>query len=257
MSLGDHLREFRRRLLTAALALIVCSVVGWYLFDVIYDHLTAPIEAIAERRGQGALIDLNYAGLTAAFSQRLSLAIWAGAILSAPVWLWEAWAFIVPGLTRKEKRVSLMFIAAIVPLFLGGCWFGYVTLPKAVEILLDFTPEGAANLPEAALYFSFVTRFILVFGLSFLFPVVLVALNVVGVLPARTMLKGWRPAVVLIAVFSAVATPTPDPFTMLLLATPLVALYFLAYGVARLIDRRREQARPDWLDVSDDEASAL
>jgi sec-independent protein translocase protein TatC len=257
MSLGDHLREFRRRLFIAAAALLVCSVIGWYLFDIIYEHLTAPIANIAEERGEGSLIDLNYAGLTAAFSQRLSLAIWAGTIMSAPMWLWQAWAFIVPGLTKKEKRVSLLFIAAIVPLFLGGCWFGYATLPKAVEILLGFTPEGAANLPEAALYFSFVTRFILVFGLAFLFPVVLVALNVVGVLPSRVMIKGWRPATVIIFVFAAIATPTPDPYTMLLLATPMVALYFLAYGVTRIIDRRRAQDRPDWLDASDEEASTL
>lgn len=257
MSLGDHLREFRRRLFIAAAALIVCSVVGWYLFDIIYEHLTAPIANIARQRGEGSLIDLNYAGLTAAFSQRLSLAIWAGTIMSAPMWLWQAWAFVVPGLSRKEKRISLMFIAAIVPLFLGGCWFGYTTLPKAVEILLGFTPEGAANLPEASLYFSFVTRFILVFGIAFLFPVVLVALNVVGVLPSRVMLKGWRPAIVIIFVFAAIATPTPDPYTMLLLATPLIILYFVAYGVARILDRRRAQDRPDWLAASDDEASSL
>ena len=257
MSLGDHLREFRRRLFIAAAALIACSVVGWYLFDIIYEHLTAPIANIARQRGEGSLIDLNYAGLTAAFSQRLSLAIWAGTIMSAPMWLWQAWAFVVPGLSRKEKRISLMFIAAIVPLFLGGCWFGYTTLPKAVEILLGFTPEGAANLPEASLYFSFVTRFILVFGIAFLVPVVLVALNVVGVLPSRVMLKGWRPAIVIIFVFAAIATPTPDPYTMLLLATPLIILYFVAYGVARILDRRRAQDRPEWLAASDDEASTL
>lgn len=257
MALGDHLREFRRRLFIAAGALLVCSVIGWYLFDIIYDHLTAPIQNIAEQRGQDALIDLNYAGLTADFSQRLSLAIWAGTIMSAPMWLWQAWAFVVPGLTKKEKRISQMFVAAIVPLFLGGCWFGYSTLPKAVEILLGFTPEGAANLPEAALYFSFVTRFILVFGFAFLFPVVLVALNVVGLLPSHIMLKGWRPAIVLIVVFAAIATPTPDPYTMLLLATPLVMLYFVAYGIARLLDRRKAKDRPEWLEASDEEASAL
>lgn len=257
MSLGDHLREFRRRVFIAAAALVVGSVIGWYLFDIIYEHLTAPIANIAEQRGEGSLIDLNYAGLTAAFSQRLSLAIWAGTIMSSPTWLWQFWAFIVPGLTKKEKRISLLFIAAIVPLFLGGCWFGYTTLPKAVEILLGFTPEGAANLPEAALYFSFVTRFILVFGFAFLFPVVLVALNVVGVLSSHVMLKGWRPAIVIIFIFAAIATPTPDPYTMLLLATPLVVLYFVAYGVTRILDRRRAKARPDWLEASDDEASEL
>ena len=106
-------------------------------------------------------------------------------------------------------------------------------------------------------YFSFVTRFILVFGGGFLFPVFLVAFNAVGILPAQKMIRGWRVAVVLIFVFAAVATPTADPMTMFLLALPLMLLYFMAYGVARLIDRRRENARPDWLETSDDEASAL
>jgi sec-independent protein translocase protein TatC len=257
MSLGEHLREFRRRLIIAGLALVVCSVVGWFLFDQIYDHLTKPIQIIAHQRGQGELINLNYAGVTAAFSQRLSLAIWAGTILSAPMWLYQAWAFIVPGLTKREKRISLLFIAATVPLFLTGCWFGYWTLPKAIQILLGFTPTGAANLPEAAMYFSFVTRFILVFGIAFLLPVFLVALNLVGVLPARTMISSWRPAVVIVFLFAAIATPTPDPYTMFLLATPLCLLYGVACLVAKLIDKRRVEARPDWLATSDEEASAL
>lgn len=257
MSLGEHLREFRRRVLTAALALILCSIVGWFLFDSIYDHLTKPIQLIAEQRGQGQLINLNYAGVTAAFSQRLSLSIWAGTILSAPMWLYQAWAFIVPGLTRREKRLSMAFMAAAVPLFLTGCWFGYWTLPKAIQLLLGFTPTGAANLPEAAMYFSFVTRFIIVFGLAFLLPVFLVALNMVGVLPSRVMINGWRPAVLIIFIFAAVATPTPDPYTMFLLATPLCLLYAGACVVAKLIDRRRVASRPEWLDAADDQASAL
>lgn len=257
MSLGDHLRELRRRVLICASALVAGAICGWFLFDPVYQHLTQPLADIAEQRGEDALIDLNYAGLTAAFSQRLTIAIFVGCILSSPVWLYQAWAFIVPGLTQKEKRVSLAFIAATIPLFIGGCYFGYETLPKAVQILLGFTPEGAANLPEASLYFSFVTRFILVFGLAFLLPVFLVALNVAHVLPAHTLRKGWRPAVIIIFVFSAIATPTPDPFTMFLLAAPLTGLYFAAVGIASIIDRRRAQDHPDWVDLPDDQASAL
>lgn len=257
MSLGDHLRELRRRVLIAAVALLVGAVAGWLLFDPVYQHLTQPLANIAKQRGEGSLIDLNYAGLTAAFSQRLTIAIFVGCILSSPVWLYQVWAFVVPGLTRKEKRVSLAFIGATIPLFLGGCYFGYETLPKAVQILLGFTPEGAANLPEAALYFSFVTRFILVFGVAFLLPVFLVALNVAHVLPAHVMRRGWRPAVIIIFVFAAVATPTPDPFTMFLLATPLTLLYFAAVAIGTVIDRRRAQDRPEWIDLPDDQASAL
>ncbi|MGA8980149.1 MAG: twin-arginine translocase subunit TatC [Pedococcus sp.] len=258
MTLGDHLRELRRRLLTAAIALVVGAIGGWYLYDPVYEHLTRPLLDIAAERGDGNTIALNFAGLTAAFSQRVSIAIFVGVIVSSPVWLFQLWAFIVPGLTKKERNISLAFIAAAAPLFLGGCWFAYQTLPKAVQLLISFTPDGAVNYPEAALYFSFVTRFILVFGAAFLMPVFLVALNVVHVLPASVMRKTWRPAFVIIFVFAAIATPTPDPFTMFLLAIPLCVLYLGALGVATLIDRRRAKDKPQWAEeLSDDEASTL
>jgi sec-independent protein translocase protein TatC len=259
MSLGDHLRELRRRVLVCAVALVLASVAGWFLFQTVYDHLTDPLLDIARERGDERSIALNYAGLTAAFSQRLSIAIFVGCLLSSPVWLYQVWAFIVPGLTRKERRISLAFIGATVPLFLGGCWFAYQTLPKTVGILISFTPQGAVNYPEAALYFSFVTRFIVVFGLAFVIPVFLVALNVIRVLPASVMRRTWRPAILVIFIFAAIATPTPDPFTMFLLAIPLSLLYGGALVVATLLDRRRAKDRPAWAEeqLSDDEASTL
>lgn len=257
MSLADHLRELRRRVLVSAVALVLGAVLGWFLYEPVYTHLTEPLLSIARERGDEDSIALNFAGLTAAFSQRISIAIFVGVIVSSPVWLYEVWAFIMPGLTKKERRISLAFIAATVPLFLLGCWFAYQTLPKAVTLLISFTPEGAVNYPEAALYFSFVTRFILVFGIAFLLPVFLVALNVARVLPAATMRRSWRPALLVIFVFAAIATPTPDPFTMFLLATPLSILYFAALGVATLLDRRRAKDKPKWSDLADDEASAL
>ena len=259
MSLGDHLRELRRRVLVCAVALVLASVAGWFLFYTVYDHLTEPLLEIARERGDARSIALNYAGLTAAFSQRVSIAIFVGCLLSSPVWLWQVWSFIVPGLTRKERRVSLAFITATVPLFLAGCWFAYYTLPKTVRILISFTPDGAVNYPEASLYFSFVTRFIVVFGLAFLMPVFLVALNMVRVLPASVMRRTWRPAVLIIFVFAAIATPTPDPFTMFLLAIPLCLLYASALAISTLLDRRRARDRPAWADqdLSDDEASSL
>ncbi|WP_245627252.1 twin-arginine translocase subunit TatC [Kribbia dieselivorans] len=257
MSLQDHLLEFRKRLMIAALAIVLGSVAGWFLFDPVYEQLTSPIKLLQEERGAGAIINLNYAGMTAAFSQRLSIAIFVGFIVSSPVWLYQLWAFIVPGLTRKEKWMSLAFIAAIVPLFLAGCWFGFITLPKAITILLGFTPDGAANLSEASAYFKFVTRFIVVFGLAWLLPVFLVALNVAHVLSGKMMLSGWRPAVLLIFIAAAIITPTPDPFTMFLLAGPLIVLYFAAVIIALINDKRRSRQEPEWLHTSDDEASAL
>jgi sec-independent protein translocase protein TatC len=259
MSLGDHLRELRRRLLIAAIALVIGAIGGWYLYDPVYEHLTQPLLDIARSRGDEKSIALNFAGLTAAFSQRVSIAIFVGVIVSSPIWLFQLWAFIVPGLTKKERRLSLAFIGATVPLFLAGCWFAYELLPKTVGILISFTPQGAVNYPEAALYFSFVTRFIVIFGASFVIPVFLVALNVIHVLPAAVMRRTWRPAFLIIFVFAAVATPTPDPFTMFLLAIPLCLLYLAALGIATILDRRRAKDKPDWAsqDLSDEEASSL
>ena len=256
MSLGEHFREFRRRLFVSALAVVVLAVVGFIYYPQIFTVLAQPFNDY-KRANPKSLINLNFANATAAFSNQMNLALFVGVIGSSPVWLYQAWAFIVPGLTRREKRISLAFIAAVVPLFLGGCAFAYWILPRSLAILYGFTPPGASNLQQTSDYFSFVTRFILAFGVAFLFPVFLVALNIVGVLPARVMVKGWRVAVVFIAIFSAVATPTPDPYTMLLLMAPLVLLYFVAVGMAWALDRKRFKDRPEWLDMDDDEASPL
>ena len=255
MSLGDHLRELRRRFLIAAGAIVVGSVLGWILYEPLFDMIMAPLRKLAaEREG---LVNINFGGITQPFNVQLQVAMFVGVIVASPVWLFQVWGFIVPGLTKREKRTSVAFIVAAVPLFVGGCLLATQVVPKAVEVLLGFTPKGAANLPDAALYLAFVTRFILAFGLAFLLPVFLVGLNVAHVLPARVMLKGWRISVILIFVFSAMMTPTPDAWTMLALAMPMVVLFFAAVGVATLLDRRRARREPDWSKLADDESSPL
>ncbi|GGL23991.1 twin-arginine translocase subunit TatC [Phycicoccus endophyticus] len=258
MTLGEHFREFRNRLVKSALAVVVGGVVGWIVYDPLYDVLTTPInDYIAAHPDRAEDIKLTLSGITTAFSLHFTVAIFVGLILASPVWLYQVWAFIVPGLTRKEKRTAMAFIGAAVPLFLGGIALAHFSLPLVIGVLLDFTPAGAANFQAASDYINFVTRFSLGFGLAFLLPVFLVALNVVGLLPSRAMIKAWRVAVVAIAVFSAMMMPTPDPYSMFLLMGPLVALYFAAIGVSRLLERRKKQQRPDWLDVDDTEASEL
>jgi sec-independent protein translocase protein TatC len=255
MSLGDHLRELRRRFVVAAGAIAVGSVLGWVEYDRLFEAIMAPLRKMAaERHG---LVNINFGGITQPFTVQLQVAMFVGVIVASPVWLYQVWGFIVPGLTKREKRTSIAFIGAAVPLFLLGCGFATYAVPRAVEVLLGFTPQGAANLPDAALYLTFVTRFILAFGLAFLLPVFLVGLNVAHVLPARIMLKGWRIAVILIFVFAAMMTPTPDAWTMLVLATPMVGFFYAAVGVATLLDRRRARRQPDWSTVADDEASPL
>ena len=255
MSLGDHLRELRRRFLVAAGSIAVGSVLGWVEYDRLFDAIMAPLRKIAaERHG---LVNINFGGITQPFTVQLQVALFVGVIVASPVWLYQVWGFIVPGLTKREKRTSIAFIGAAVPLFLLGCLFATVAVPRAVEVLLGFTPKGAANLPDAALYLTFVTRFILAFGLAFLLPVFLVGLNVAHILPARIMLKGWRIAVMLIFVFAAMMTPTPDAWTMLVLALPMVGFFYAAVGISTLLDRRRARREPDWANIADDEASPL
>jgi len=255
MSLGDHLRELRRRFVIAAAAIAVGSVLGWVEYDRIFDAIMAPLRKIAAER-QG-LVNINFGGITQPFTVQLQVALFVGVIVASPVWLFQVWGFIVPGLTKREKRTSVAFICAAVPLFLGGSLLATKAVPKAVEVLLGFTPKGAANLPDAALYLTFVTRFILAFGLAFLLPVFLVGLNVAHILPARVMLKGWRVAVILIFVFSAMMTPTPDAWTMLALAMPMIGLFYAAVGVSTILDRRRSRREPGWAKLGDDEASPL
>jgi sec-independent protein translocase protein TatC len=255
MSLGDHLRELRRRFVVAAGAVAVGSVLGWFLYDPLFKRIMEPLRKVAAERG--SLVNINFQGITQPFTVQLQVALFVGVIVASPVWLFQVWGFIVPGLNKREKRTSVAFISAAVPLFLGGCFVASLVVPKAVEVLLGFTPKDAANLPPAAEYLTFVTRFILAFGLAFLLPVFLVGLNVAHVLPARIMLKSWRVSVILITFFAAMMTPTPDAWTMLALALPMVALFFAAVGVATLLDRRRARREPDWANLADEEASPL
>jgi sec-independent protein translocase protein TatC len=255
MSLGDHLRELRRRFVIAAVAIAIGSVLGWLEYDRLFIAIMAPLRKVAaERHG---LVNINFGGITQPFTVQLQVAIFVGIIVASPIWLYQVWGFIVPGLTKREKRTTVAFIGAAVPLFLLGCFLATLAVQRAVEVLLGFTPQGAVNLPDAALYLTFVTRFILAFGLAFLLPVFLVGLNVAHVLPARIMLKGWRIAVLLIFVFSAMMTPTPDAWTMLALAFPMIGLFYAAVGVATILDKRRKSREPEWAKVADDEASPL
>ncbi|MBK7723228.1 MAG: twin-arginine translocase subunit TatC [Austwickia sp.] len=249
MPLAAHLRELRNRFFVAVGAIALATVPAWMFYEPVLDALLRPLRA---QRG-----NVNFTDMMSAFATQLQVSLFLSLLVSSPVWLYQIWAFVVPGLTRRERRGAIGFVAVAVPLFMAGCYLAYLTLPKAVEILLSFLPPEAQALMPASDYFGWVTKFILAFGLAFLLPIFLIALNLAGVLPASVMLRGWRIAVIVIFVFAAVMTPTPDPYTMLGMALPMVFLYFSAYGVARLIERRRAKRRPDWVAVPDDQASAL
>jgi sec-independent protein translocase protein TatC len=254
MPLREHLRELRMRVVRAGLALLVGAVAGWFLYNPVFEHLTAPIAEL-QRRGQP--VQINFGQVATAFDLKLKVSVWIGVLVSSPVWLYQFWAFITPGLTRRERRYAAGFVAAAVPLFLSGVWLASLFIPNAVTFFTSFTPEDGANIIEAQVYLGFVMRTLLVFGIAFLLPVVLVALNMASLLSGRSVLKAWRWVTVVVFTFAAIATPTPDVTAMLFLAAPMLLLFALAIGICLLNDRRRARRQPEWGAVGDDEASAL
>ncbi len=266
MPLTDHLRELRNRLVIALLALFVATILGFVVHNWVYHQMTGPVCDIKSLHGvaegnpgcpNGVLVaDGPLAGLSLSFDISLML----GVILSSPVWSYQLWAFVAPGLYKKERRYGLGFAGAAVPLFLAGASIAYWVFPKAIKILVGFVPGGMAQMIQGDAFLTFFIRMVLVFGLSFEIPLLLVGLNFIGLLSAAKLRGWWRGIVFAIFVFSAVATPTGDPLTMTVLAVPICVLFILALGVTTLHDRSKERRRaaedPDSL-LDDDVASTL
>ncbi|NII68478.1 twin-arginine translocase subunit TatC [Microbacterium ulmi] len=240
MSVGSHLRELRKRLTIAAAGVVVGGIAGFILADPIFQLLGAPIAHTG--MAEGRVTGLNFTAVTQAFDLKLQIAVTVGIVIASPVWLYEVWAFLVPGLVRRERQYALAFLATAIPLFLAGCAAGWLVLPHIVELMLGFTTANSAALLDARAYYDFVLKLLVATGVAFVVPVFLVVLNFAGVVSAAGILKGWRTAILLITVFAAFATPAADVLSMFLLALPMVALYFAAIGVAFLHDRRRARA---------------
>ncbi|WP_303324784.1 twin-arginine translocase subunit TatC [Actinomyces radicidentis] len=240
MSIGDHLRELRHRLLIAVGAILVGAVVGYFFSTQAINLLQSPLEAV---RATGRTVNLNFDTLTGAFDLRLRVSLWLGLLGTSPIWIYQLWAYMAPGMTRKEKRYAWGYGIASVLLFASGVALGILIMPHAVLILMDFLPTTTSGLLQYSYYFSFVMRLLLVFGIAFLLPELLVALNQLGILKGRTMLKGWRWAVVFIFAFMAVANPLPDPWSMILMALPICGLYFGACWLSIRHDKRQEKKR--------------
>lgn len=239
MPVMGHLIELRNRVLIAAAAILVAAVAGWFLYDIVLTILQAPIRTINEDTGRNA--EINFAGVASPFDMKIKLSVFIGFFLSCPVWLYQVWAFIVPGLTKKEKRYSVGFLAVSIPLFLAGATMAFFALPNAVLALTSFTPEGAANIIPAQDYLTFVMIIIVVFGLAFVLPVLMVGLNMLGILSEKTIRKSWRIIVMIVFLFAAVATPTPDALSMFFLIIPMLTLFCVAWAVCLLGDRRRKK----------------
>ncbi|MBS42146.1 MAG: twin-arginine translocase subunit TatC [Nocardioides sp.] len=234
MPLAEHVRELRKRAVRAAAAFGVAAVAGYLLFDQLLDLLRAPVEQVAAEREAS----LNYSTVTAAFDLRIRLAILSGLVLSAPVWSYQLMAFLLPGLTRRERRHVVGFLAAAVPLFVAGCAFGLMLFPHMVRVLTGFSPDADSTILDASTYVDFVIKFVLAIGLSFVLPVLVVMANVLGLVSSRTIRRSWRGIVVVITLFSALVTPAADVLSMFFVAVPMAALFGAAVAITHVHDRR-------------------
>lgn len=245
MSLAQHLIELRRRLFFAVLALIAGMVVAFIITTPVIELLTEPIRIVADARDDER-IALMFTTVTSGFDLRMRIAFAIGLLISAPFWLWQIWAFVMPGLTRKEMRYTLGFMGAAVPLFFAGTAVAWLVAPHIIELMATFVPEGGTQLLyQYDVYYDFIFKLLLVVGISFVLPVFLVALNLAGIMSGRDILKGWRVAILTATIFAAVATPAVEVVSMLLLAAILIVLFFAAAGVSLLFDRgkrKREEA---------------
>ena len=241
MPLLSHLNELRSRAFKSAIGITLASCIGWVFYEKIIARLANPIcdlEA-ATAAGDKSCGILYINGVLGPLDLKFKISVLLGIIIASPVWLYQIWAFISPGLHKKERRNSIFFVMGAVPFFAVGIFAGYLVLPIAIEVLLSFTPSSLTNLVKFDDYLTFVTQLILVFGIAFELPVFLIALNLAGILSGRSILRPWRYAIFGITLFSAIATPTGDPITLFFLAGPLILLYLAAGGISLLVDKAR------------------
>ncbi|HET9169563.1 MAG TPA: twin-arginine translocase subunit TatC [Actinospica sp.] len=266
MPLVEHIRELRNRLMKAALAIIIGAALGFVFRNQVLHALEVPVcsikgvHGVAQKTQQcpnGAIV---FQGPTAQVSLSFKIAMYVGIVLGSPIWLYQVWAFLAPGLYKKEKKYSLSFIFAAVPLFVAGVVVCYYLFPVIMQVLLTFlSGAGGSTLLDASQYMTFILQMMMVFGVSFVLPLVLVLFNFIGILSSKAMRKHWRVIVLVIFVFGAIAVPTGDPFGMTALAAPICVLYFGAVGVSELNDRRRarKRAAAPGANLSPDEATDL
>ncbi len=258
--LTEHLRELRSRFFKSGIAIAIGMVIGWIYYAEIFAWLSKPFtDVIAAAKANGQDVTLALTGVADPFVLQIQVSAMAGLALSAPVWLYQLWRFVTPGLHRNERRWAIGFAAVATPLFATGITFAYLVLPYGLEILLGFTPENVENIVSVDRYLSFFIRTILVFGVGFLTPLLIVLLNFAGILSGKRLVSWWRWIIFTVFIFAAVATPTGDPINLLLLATPILFLVIIAVFISLLNDRRRARKlrKTDFNKLGDDEISPL
>ena len=259
MPLMDHLRELRNRVVKIALAVLVGAGASWAFYNRIWSFLQEPYC----RAVNGCQLNkfghtLFYSGVTDGFYLHLKVSIIAGAVITSPIWLYQLWAFIAPGLYSREKRWTYLFIGTAVPLFGLGCFFAYLAMSRGLNFFIGMSGGGLTALFTADSYLGYWIAMIIGFGLCFEVPLFLVILNLARVI-THERFKKWRKVIIfLVFVFAGIASPSPDPLTMLLLGGTVAALVEVAEILIYFNDRRYNRLHPDLnAGLADDELSPI
>jgi len=243
MTLTEHLGELRMRIIRSALAVTVGMVFIIAFYDPVLDFLVQPYKDLCLSKDPGFCDpELFIMAPTEGLSTRLRIGMYGGIILALPVILWQIWRFIVPALNAKEKKYAIPFVLSSVVLFAAGGALAYLTVAQALDFLISWAGNDVGQVFSVSSYVSLIGLMIFAFGIGFLLPVLIVFLQLVGAVQPRMLLKGWRYALVGIAVTAAVITPSGDPVTMMLLGGPMLVLYFVAVLIGWLVLRRRSPA---------------
>ncbi|MPZ61827.1 MAG: twin-arginine translocase subunit TatC [Propionibacteriales bacterium] len=261
MTLVEHLRELRSRVFKSVVAVLLATVVSWIFYDYLFDLLSDPFEQGIEDYAdlpdhEARMIQGTIAG---PLLLQIKISLLAGVVVASPVWLYQIWAFIMPGLHSNEKKWTMIFSAVAGPLFMAGVALGYAVLPKGIDVLLSFTQPDVGNYIELGTYLSFALRMLLAFGVALEIPLFVVLLNLAGVISAKQLATARRWIILLAFVFAAVATPSADPVSMLALAIPMTLLFLASEMLAHFVDRRRLRKRREmgFSDLDDDRTSPL
>ncbi len=268
MSLVEHLQELRRRVIISLISLGVGTILGfiWYqhsffgipsLGEILrgpYCSLPPEMRASVTLDGQCKLLAT---GPFEALLLRLKVGALAGLVFASPVWLYQLWAFITPGLLKNERKWTFVFVFNAVLLFIAGATLAYFVIHYGLEFLLSIGQETQITALSGGQYFSVLLAMLVIFGVSFEVPLIIVMLNVVGVLSYEALKDKRRIIILVLFIFAAFMTPGQEPYSMLVLAVALTLLVEIAIQFTRINDKRREKTRPEWMDLDDDQSSAL
>ena len=243
MTLTEHLAELRTRIIRSMLAVTIGAIAIIAFYDEVLGFLAQPYEDLCARKNEGFCPPpgefLNAFSPTEGISVRIRVGMYGGIIVALPVILWQIWRFVVPALEAKEKKYAIPFVLSSVILFCAGGTLAYFSVEQALEFLIGWSGEGVNEVFGVDKYVSLVGLMIFAFGIGFLLPVLLVFLQLVGVVTPKTLLGGWRYAIVGIFILAALITPSGDPVTLMTLSGPMILLYFIAILIGWVVARGR------------------